>query len=133
MLQKEVVERLTAAPGGKDYGALTVFVATYCEARRLFDVPPARFARVRGSSRASSGSKCARSRPSRLRDEALYLRLVRAAFAQRRKTLENNLAAAGWRGLAATAGIDSKRRAETLGLEEFAALANAALENASPR
>lgn len=126
MLQKEVVERLTASPGGKEYGALTVFVATYCEARRLFDVPPGAF-RPQPSVVSSVVRLVMRPEPAvSIADETLYLRLVRAAFAQRRKTLENNLAAAGWKGLAAAAGIDPKRRAETLALEEFASLANAA-------
>jgi 16S rRNA (adenine1518-N6/adenine1519-N6)-dimethyltransferase len=126
MLQKEVVERLTAAPGGKEYGALTVFVATYCEARRLFDVPPGAF-RPRPQVVSSVVRLVMRPRPAvDVADEAIYLRLVRASFAQRRKTLENNLAAAGWKGLAEAAGVDPRRRAETLSLDEFAALARVA-------
>ena len=67
---------------------------------------------------------------ARVRDEALFHRIVRAGFAQRRKTLENNLAAIGLGGLAARAGIDSGRRAETLDLDEFAALAERAFRDA---
>jgi 16S rRNA (adenine1518-N6/adenine1519-N6)-dimethyltransferase len=126
MLQREVVARLVAAPGGKEYGALTVFVAMYCEARRLFDVPAGAFRPVPN---VQSSVVALRMRPGpavAVDDEALFLRIVRASFAQRRKTLENNLAAAGWAGLAAAAGIDPRRRAETLSVAEFAALANRA-------
>ncbi len=126
MLQREVVERLTASSGGKDYGSLTVFVATYCRAERLFDVPAGAF-RPAPKVTSSVVRLLMRDHPAvTVRDEDLYFRIVRAAFAQRRKTLENNLSAAGWRDIAASAGIDPRRRAETLELEEFAALAEAA-------
>jgi 16S rRNA (adenine1518-N6/adenine1519-N6)-dimethyltransferase len=126
MLQREVVDRLTAGPGGKEYGALTVLVRMYCEAKRLFDVPPGAFRPI--PKVASSVVRLRmRSEPAvAVDDEARFFRVVRAAFAHRRKTLENNLAAAGWAGLAAAAGIDPRRRAETLGLDEFAAIANLA-------
>lgn len=123
MLQREVVDRLTADPGSKDYGSLTVFVATYCEAGRLFDVPPGAFRPV---PKVVSSVVRLRMRPEpavEIGDEKLYFRIVRSAFAQRRKTLENNLAAAGLSGLASRAGVDPRRRAETLSLSEFAALA----------
>lgn len=126
MLQREVVERLAAAPGGKEYGSLSVFVQTYCEARRLFDVPPGAFRPVPAVT-SSVARLTFRDRPAvEIADERAHQRVVRAAFAQRRKTLENNLRAAGFAGLAERAGIDPRRRAETLGLEEFAALARAA-------
>ena len=130
MLQREVVDRLTARPGSKDYGSLTVFVATYCEAKRLFDVPPGAF---RPAPKVTSSVVRLAMRPEpavAVPDEPLYLRIVRASFAQRRKTLENNLAAAGWPGLAERAGVDPRRRAETLDLEEFAALAERAFRDA---
>lgn len=124
MLQREVVERLTASPGGKEYGSLTVFVATYCEAKRLFDVPPGAF-RPAPKVTSSVVRLAMRAEPAvTVSDERRYLEIVRVAFAQRRKTLANNLAAAGRRGLAEAAGIDPRRRAETLTLPEFAALAN---------
>jgi 16S rRNA (adenine1518-N6/adenine1519-N6)-dimethyltransferase len=125
MLQREVVERMTAAPGGKEYSSLTVFVATYCEATRLFDVPPGAFRPVPKvtSSVVRLGM---RAEPAvDVPDERLFFGIVRAAFAQRRKTLGNNLAAAGRAGLAERAGIDPRRRAETLSIEEFAAIARA--------
>jgi 16S rRNA (adenine1518-N6/adenine1519-N6)-dimethyltransferase len=123
------VARLTAGPGSKDYGSLTVFVATYCEAARLFDVPPGAFRPV---PKVVSSVVRLRMRPEpavEIRDPQLYFRIVRAAFAQRRKTIENNLAAAGLSGLAARAGIDPRRRAETLALSEFSALADHAFRD----
>lgn len=126
MLQREVVMRLTAEPGGKEYGALTVLVAMYCEAKRLFDVPPGAFRPV--PKVTSSVVRLAmREVPAvEVPDERRFFSIARAAFAQRRKTLENNLAAVGLAGLAAEAGIDPRRRAETLALEELARLARAA-------
>jgi 16S rRNA (adenine1518-N6/adenine1519-N6)-dimethyltransferase len=126
MLQREVVDRLTARPGGKEYGALTVLVAMYCEAKRLFDVPPGAF---RPAPKVTSAvvRLLMRVEPAvAVPDERRFFAIVRAAFAQRRKTLENNLAAVGQAGLAAAAGVDPRRRAETLSIEEFAALATAA-------
>jgi 16S rRNA (adenine1518-N6/adenine1519-N6)-dimethyltransferase len=127
MLQREVVERLTARSGGKEYGALTVLVAMYCEAERLFDVPPSAF-RPAPKVRSSVVRLSVRPSPAvAVPDERRLFTIVRAAFAQRRKTLENNLKAAGFAGLARAAGIDPGRRAETLDLTEFAALARAEL------
>jgi 16S rRNA (adenine1518-N6/adenine1519-N6)-dimethyltransferase len=130
MLQREVVDRLTAPPGSKDYGALTVLVAMYCDATRLFDVPPGAF---RPAPKVTSSVVRLRMRPEpavAVPDEALFFRVVRAAFAQRRKTLANNLAAAGLAGLADRAGVDPRRRAETLGLDEFGRLAELAFREA---
>ena len=130
MLQREVVDRLTASPGSKDYGALTVLVAMYCDAVRLFDVPPGAF---RPAPKVTSSVVRLRMRPEpavAVPDEALFFRVVRAAFAQRRKTLANNLAAAGLAGLADRAGVDPRRRAETLGLDEFGLLAELAFREA---
>jgi len=61
-------------------------------------------------------------------DERRLLAIIRAAFAQRRKTVENNLRAIGLAGLAVASGIDPTRRAETLTLEEFGALARRAAD-----
>lgn len=125
MLQKEVVERLVASPGGKDYGSLTVFVAMYATARRLFDVPPGAF---RPAPKVTSSVISLRffEQPAEdVPDLSAFNRIVRAAFAQRRKTLGNCLAAGGFGGLAELAGIDPRRRAETLPLADFAALARA--------
>jgi len=130
MLQDEVVDRIASAPGTKDYGYLSVLVQFYCEVQKLFEVPPSAF-RPAPEVRSAVVRLSTRQHPVVAVDnEERYLGVVRAAFAQRRKTILNNLrAAAGV--LAATnplgealerAGIDPRRRAETLSLEDFARL-----------
>jgi 16S rRNA (adenine1518-N6/adenine1519-N6)-dimethyltransferase len=123
MLQKEVVDRIVARPGGRDYGRLTVMLAAACAAESLFRVgrgafqpPPAvESAVVRLVPHASA--------PFPLPDPDRFARVVAAAFSQRRKTLRNSL-----RGLVDAAGfdaaaIDADRRPETLSPAEFARLA----------
>jgi 16S rRNA (adenine1518-N6/adenine1519-N6)-dimethyltransferase len=126
MLQREVVDRITAPPGGKEYGTLSVLVTTYCRASRLFDVPPGAFRPVPSVVSSVVRLEFAPEPLVEISDARLYFTIVRGAFAQRRKTLENNLRAIGFKGLAEEAGIDPARRAETLALEDFAALARAA-------
>jgi 16S rRNA (adenine1518-N6/adenine1519-N6)-dimethyltransferase len=143
MLQREVVERITADPGGKEYGVLTVFAQFYCEVEKLFDVPPGAF---RPAPQVYSSVMRLRPRArtaAPVADEALMLELTKTLFAQRRKTILNNLRA-GWGrlGLAdeseiagllsscGLGGLDSKRRAETLSIEEIARLANAISKSA---
>ncbi|MGK7294828.1 MAG: 16S rRNA (adenine(1518)-N(6)/adenine(1519)-N(6))-dimethyltransferase RsmA [Candidatus Wenzhouxiangella sp. M2_3B_020] len=133
MLQKEVVDRLTAAPGGKDWGRLGVMTAARADAECLFTVPPGAF---RPAPRIDSA--VVRLVPRRLDDsERARLphleRVVRQAFSQRRKTLRNAL-----RGLLEpeqleTAGIHPTRRAETVSLDEFARLADAVASRESAR
>jgi 16S rRNA (adenine1518-N6/adenine1519-N6)-dimethyltransferase len=122
MLQKEVVDRMVSGPGGKDYSRLSVMVQYYCRAERCFIVPPGAFfpppkvdsAIVRLTPHAT------RALP---RDaEITFAALVSACFAQRRKTLRNNL-----KGLLEVAaieelGIDPGARAETLPISDFVAL-----------
>lgn len=131
MIQREVALRLAAAPGSKDYGAFTVFVNWHCEAERLFDVPPECFMpRPKVTSSVISLTPRAKP-PCAVEDEALMFRCVRAAFAQRRKTLSNALT----NGLGAYtreqvnaalehAGIAASVRGETLGCAEFARIAD---------
>ena len=129
MVQKEVAERMVAKPGGKDYGALSVAIQYYTEPAIAFVVPPASF--VPPPSVASAVIVCKRRQepPVQIVDEKLFFRVVKAAFSVRRKMLSNalknmgidNEQAAAWLELA---GIDGKRRGETLSLAEFAALTN---------
>ncbi|HEX8493085.1 MAG TPA: 16S rRNA (adenine(1518)-N(6)/adenine(1519)-N(6))-dimethyltransferase RsmA [Pyrinomonadaceae bacterium] len=135
MLQKEVVERITAPPGGGERGYLSVLVEAYCEAEKLFDVAPGSF---RPAPKVWSTVVRLRVRPAlpfRVKDEALLWRLASAGFAQRRKTIFNNLRAAaelrthieqsgGITEVLALAQIEPQRRAETLSLEEWARLSN---------
>lgn len=131
MVQREVAERLCARPGTAAYGAFSVFVQWHCEPSILFDVSPGCFL-PRPKVTSSVVRLCRRSTPpADVRSEAFFFRVVRAAFAQRRKTLVNALAA-GINGLSkpeaetavAAAGFDTRVRGETLGISGFAALSN---------
>jgi 16S rRNA (adenine1518-N6/adenine1519-N6)-dimethyltransferase len=137
MLQKEVVERIASAPGTRDYGYLSVLVQYHCVARKFFEVPPAAFRPVPKVQSAILHLEV-RERPAiEVTNEARFFAFVRAAFAQRRKTILNNLKAATHRlhyseaidiALRA-ASIEPQRRAETLSLEEFSALYRALFIN----
>jgi 16S rRNA (adenine1518-N6/adenine1519-N6)-dimethyltransferase len=125
MLQKEVVERLRAAPGGKDYGRLSVMIQYRCAVEKLFVVAPGAFTPPPKVDSAVVRLVPHATPPVAVDDPARFALLVRAAFASRRKTLRNNL-----RGLLSVEdmlalGIDPVRRAETLSLAEFASLCNA--------
>jgi len=132
MVQQEVAARLTAAPGGKDYGALSVAVQYYTEPEVLFRVPRTVFYPRPEVDSAVVRLKKRFAPPVNIPDEELFFALVRGAFGQRRKTAANALAGGAalpgwsrgdWEQALAAAGIDPRRRGETLGLEEFAALA----------
>ena len=125
MLQKEVVDRMVAAPGGKDYGRLSVMLQWGADMEKLFNVgagafrPPPKVdsSVVRLTPHAVP--------PVEVHDPQRFAAIVKAAFSQRRKVLRNTL-----KGLVAPEtmerlGIDPGRRAETLSLQEFAALSNA--------
>lgn len=130
MLQSEVADRLLASPSTKEYGVLTVLVALVATVDRLLDVPPGAFRPV-----PKVRSTVVRLRfhdlPSAVTNRDAVVRLVRAAFGQRRKTLANALHATGVAdgvdaaATIAAAGLDPRRRPETLQLVEFAALADA--------
>ncbi len=130
MLQNEVVERIASAPGSRDYGYLSVLVQYHTVATKLFEVPPSAF-KPAPKVQSAIIRLAVRDRVAiDLDNEAKFFALVRASFAQRRKTIFNNLkAAAVSLGLAEgidralqAAGIDSQRRAETLSMGEFGAL-----------
>lgn len=134
MLQKEVVERLISPPGHKSYGVPSVLLQMYAEVEKLFDVSANCFyPKPKVESSVIHGTF--RSKPlAELTDEAFFSRIVKAAFAQRRKMLFNNLknaqilekmSGAEIQSALDEAGIDGKRRGETLSVEEFARLANA--------
>ncbi len=93
MIQKEVADRLTSPAGGKDYGAITAVLAYYGEAEKLFDVPADRFLPAPKVDSAVIRIRLYREKPCCPRDEALLFRTIKAAFAQRRKTLVNTLGA----------------------------------------
>jgi 16S rRNA (adenine1518-N6/adenine1519-N6)-dimethyltransferase len=129
MLQKEVVERMAAGPGSRTYGRLSVMLQTWCEVTPLFDIGPGAF-----SPPPKVRSALVRLRPLErprvpVRDPQLYARVVALAFGQRRKTLRNALAALMDASRIRAAGVDPGERAERLGLEAFAALAEGACKS----
>ena len=130
MVQKEVAEKMMALPGAKNYGVISIHVQYFCEIEYIMDVPKEVFL-PQPKVDSSVLTLHVRKQPAvQPRDEELFFELVKAGFSQRRKTLSNSLT--GVRGAdrdtvvraLEAAGIDSKRRAETLSLEEFANVAN---------
>ena len=130
MVQKEVAVRMTARPGSKDYGALSVAVQYHTDARIVMDVPPRAFMPAPEVTSAVIACRVRETPAVHPSDEKLFFRLVRAAFGQRRKTLLNALTGAGLTkelcraGLAA-AGIAESLRGEQLSLADFARLSDA--------
>lgn len=128
MVQKEVAQRMVAVPGTKDYGSLSVAVQYYTKPEIMFVVPPASF--IPPPAVDSAVIRCTvREKPPVEVNERIFFRVVKAAFAQRRKTLSNTLKTTGvpadtLKVILEKAGIDGGRRGETLSLEEFAAIAN---------
>src|SRR5262249_9459143 len=93
MLQNEIVDRIISEPGSKDYGYLSVLVQYHCIAKKLFEVPPSAFV-PQPKVQSAVVHLAVRSRPEiAVSDEESFFALVRAAFAQRRKTILNNLKA----------------------------------------
>lgn len=124
MLQKEVVDRLSATPDTADYGRLSVMIQWRLRVEPLFDVAPnAFFPPPRVDSTVVRLTPHA-SAPITVRDPDIFANVVRAAFANRRKMLRNNLKELAPGDRLAAIGIDSRRRAETLTLAEFALISN---------
>lgn len=126
MLQSEVVDRMQAAPGNRTYGRLSVMLQQALDVERLFAIGAGAF---RPAPRVESAMVRLRPRavPARIEDRAWFDRLVRAAFAKRRKQLGNALRDLVTADTLSDCGIDPSRRAETLSPDDFAALANASL------
>jgi 16S rRNA (adenine1518-N6/adenine1519-N6)-dimethyltransferase len=130
MVQREVADRMCAAPGSKDYGALSVAVQYHAEVEKVVRVPASSFLPPPGVDSMVVRLRCRSKPPVDVVDESTFFRVVRASFAMRRKTLLNTLA--GPLGLSKEeclrllerSGVDSRRRGETLALDEFAAIAN---------
>ena len=125
MLQREVVERLAAAPGGRDYGRLSVMAQYHCAVAPLFLVPPGAFEPPPKVESAIVRLLPHARPPVEVGDAAVFAELVALAFGQRRKTLRNNLKGRLDAAAIEACGIDPRRRAETLALVDFAALARA--------
>lgn len=124
MLQKEVVDRMAAAPGSKVYGRLSVMLQAYCVVTSLFKVPPGAF---RPPPKVDSAVVRLVPRPPEqvgIADPRHFADVVRAAFGQRRKTLRNALSNICDAERISAAGIDPQSRAEQLAVSEFVRLAN---------
>jgi 16S rRNA (adenine1518-N6/adenine1519-N6)-dimethyltransferase len=134
MMQKEVAQRMTAKPGTKAFGSLTIAIDYYTEAEIAFIVPKTVFVPQPNVDSAILKLQRRAEPKVKVTDEKFFFDLVRAGFNQRRKTLWNNLQsrygkteevkAALTAGLE-EAGIEPSKRAEALSIEQFADLANA--------
>lgn len=129
MVQKEVAQRFSAQPGTKDYGAITVSLHYYGTVCSAFTVPRQLFIPQPDVDSAVVDIKPWVEKPLQANDEALFHKLVKAAFGQRRKTLNNalktlNLDTQLLQSALAACEIDGTRRGETLSVAEFVALSN---------
>lgn len=125
MLQREVVARMTAIPGTPDYGRLSVMLQARFRVMRLFTVPPGAFRPPpKVESAVARLVPLGDAKPA-ITDEALFARIVGAAFGQRRKTLRNALAELVDEAQMREANVDPGARGETLSVETFVRLANA--------
>lgn len=133
MIQREVALRICAAPGTADYGAFSVYCQYYTNPTLLFDVPPECFLPAPKVTSAVIRMVPRAEPPVQVCDEALFFRLVKAAFAQRRKTLLNALSSGfgshipkdAMRVILEECSLPPDVRGERLGLQDFAALTNA--------
>lgn len=123
MLQKEVVTRMAATPGGKEYGRLTVMLAPWVRVESLFDIGTGAFTPPPKVVSTFFALHPHASPPFAIADHGAFARVVSAAFSQRRKTLRNALSGLLDKDAISAAGVDPGARAETLAPERFAALA----------
>ena len=134
MMQKEVADRIKAAPGNKERGALSVAVQYYCQVVKVTDVPKEVFVPAPKVDSTVLRLDIRKEKPVELKDDKLFFKAVKSGFAQRRKTLLNSLASGTGLGkdkigqILEEAGIDPGRRAETLDIDEFAKIANGMFE-----
>ena len=131
MVQKEVAQRIAAQPGTADYGAFTVFCQYYAEPEILFDVPAHCFLPQPKVTSAVIMLKIRKERTWDIADQGIFFRAVRSSFAMRRKKLSNGLASGfpelgkvGAEEVIEACGFDANVRGETLGIPEFAKIAN---------
>lgn len=125
MLQREVVDRMAAAPATAEYGRLSVMLQARFRVARLFTVPPGAFRPPPQVDSAVVRLTPLREARPRIADEALFARIVTAAFGQRRKTLRNALKMFASEAALERVGIAPGARGETLSVADFVRLANA--------
>ncbi len=124
MLQKEVIDRITAEPGNKDFGRLSVMVQYRCQTEYLFFVGPESFSPPPKVDSAVVKLTPWQEKPFQASDEKLFAQVVTQAFSQRRKTLRNTLKKLISADDLNALNIDPTRRAETLSVEQFVAISN---------
>jgi 16S rRNA (adenine1518-N6/adenine1519-N6)-dimethyltransferase len=133
MLQKEVADRISASPGTKDYGSLSIAIQYYTKAEVVMTVPKTVFVPQPNVDSAVIRLTVLEKPPVEMIDEDFFFRVIKVSFAQRRKTILNNLTSQLPDGkekkesiliALQEAEIDPKRRGETLSLEEFAKLSD---------
>ena len=130
MMQKEVADRILAAPGTPDYGMLTIAVQFYATAERVMDIEPAAFIPRPAVTSTVLKMRRRKERAVSVRNEKTFFALVKMGFGQRRKTFSNAMKAGGIEKelipkILETADIDGSRRGETFSMEEYARLADA--------
>jgi 16S rRNA (adenine1518-N6/adenine1519-N6)-dimethyltransferase len=130
MLQKEVVERMAAGPGGGDWGRLSIMVQYHCRVEHLFNVGPGAFNPPPKVDSAIVRLVPHETLPHPAKDHRLLERVVREAFNQRRKTLRNTLKALLSNAEIEAAGVDGSKRPEQLDLAAFVRLADKLSEQA---
>jgi 16S rRNA (adenine1518-N6/adenine1519-N6)-dimethyltransferase len=125
-MQREVAERIVAGPGGKDYGVLSIMLQYHTRPAMKFIIPKEAFRPAPSVDSAVIHLTMLEQPPVAVQDEKVFFRVVRTAFAQRRKTIANSLKVltANSKELLTNAGIDPGRRPETLSMEEFGRLAD---------
>lgn len=132
MVQSEVAGRMTAMPGGKSYGALSVAVQYYSRPEKIFEVPPHCFIPQPGVYSSVVRLDIFDTPPVQLKDRELFFKTVKASFGQRRKTLVNALYNSGYfnmdkeeiKEILKNIGIGEMQRGETLSIMQFAELSN---------
>lgn len=129
MLQKEVVDRLVAEPGRKEYSSLSVFVQYHCDIERILEVPKTSFSPIPKIDSSVICLKPLATPKVQVSDEKTFFKVVHAAFLHKRKMLKNNLKE--WERFYKSQnevihveGIDLNRRGETLSLSDFATISN---------
>ena len=125
MLQLEVVDRLCATPGIKNYGRLSIMSQYHCQVDKLFKVPATAFKPQPKVESAIVRLVPMDKPPAEASDPDLLETVVRTAFSQRRKTLQNSLKTLVEKSLLEDLGIDGQRRPETLTLAEYVSISNA--------
>ncbi|MDP5276937.1 16S rRNA (adenine(1518)-N(6)/adenine(1519)-N(6))-dimethyltransferase RsmA [Chengkuizengella sp. 2205SS18-9] len=132
MIQKEVAERMVASPGGKEYGSLSIAVQYYCEPEMVLTVPHTVFIPQPNVDSAVIRLKLRKKPRVHIEDSEYFFKVVQASFAQRRKTIINNLTSNLFTkdekqkliSILESCEINPSRRGETLSIEEYARLSN---------